>query len=202
MLHALDSLNAPQLRAVKQGANARMERYEATLHRLEEERARTTRSLGNGHGLWLAKHRRLLAEHGLTRLKRSQRPTQVHGMRKREVDDVNFGVGEERLMGGGPIRAVGVDARRGERRKLLRRAARHGRKLGALNGLEAGREALGNSARTENAPAYRTCFRRRHLCCHHALPYSPRPKSRRHTRPLAHGTPCRNPHNDKGACSC
>ena len=179
-----------------------MERYEATLHCLEEERVRAARSLDNGRSLRLAKHRRLLAEHGLTRLKRSQRPTQVHGMRKRKVDGVNFGVGEERLMGGGPIRAVGVDARRGERRKLLRRAARHGRKLGALNGLEAGREALGNSARTENAPAYRTCFRRRHLCCHHALPYSPRPKSRRHTRPLAHGTPCRNPHNDKGACSC
>ena len=162
-LRAIDSANPPQLTGAKKGLHTGVERNEPALHRLDEKNAGFTCNGRDLAGLIGREHRRLLAEHGLSGAQGAGGPTRVHRVRKRQVDGVDLGVGEQLLVRRRAIGAVGVDARRRERGEPPSRPPGHRDELSARDPRKARSEPLCDSARAEDSPANRPLSRHGNL---------------------------------------
>ena len=73
-------------------------RHKARPHRLHDEHALTVRRLGDLPRLYRAERERLFYQHVFSRLDRQQCITGVHGVGRRNVDDVDAGIGYQRLV--------------------------------------------------------------------------------------------------------
>ena len=140
-----------------------MERHEPALHRLDEEHAGFTCNGRDLAGLVGREHRRLLAEHGFSGAQGADGPARVHRVRKRQVDGIDLGVGEQPLVRRRAIGAVGVDARRRERGEPPGRPPGHRDEPRAPDPRKARGEPLCDSARAEDSPANRPLNRHGNL---------------------------------------
>ena len=105
--------------------------------------------MDHGVGLEGGQRKRLFAQHVFARFRCPDRPLSMAGMRYRNVDGVDVGIGEQRIV------AI-VDARAGETsgEACLGGVARaDGNQLASARSGRATGKGLGDAARAEDAPA-------------------------------------------------
>jgi hypothetical protein len=125
-------------------------RMDAVHECFHQEAAGRRRGILHGHDLGVVETLGLFAEHGLAGLQGAQGPLGMLRMRCRDVDRVDAGVGEQRL--------VAAEARRagepvGELGRLRAIPARDGGEAIAFGAPERGGEGPGDAARGQDAPA-------------------------------------------------
>ena len=95
----LDVAQAAELARVDDLPHPRRQRMVSPVKRFAEQLAGALGRLGHARGLRGVGGQRLLAEHVLACLERTDRPCAVQAVRQRIVDGVDLGIGEQRLVG-------------------------------------------------------------------------------------------------------
>lgn len=99
----LDQYNPTEAASLHNLANGRHVRQESSPLGLHHEHSAATR-FGDESAALISVHReRLFHQHGLIVLERQHRVVEVHGVRRGDVDDVDVGISDQRL-----VRAVSV----------------------------------------------------------------------------------------------
>ncbi len=118
--------------------------------RFGDDDAVTRRGRGDAIDVVDGQRDRLFAEHVFARFRRLDRPFRVQMIRQRNVDDVDVGIGEHRLVRRDRARDAPLLR---VRLRLLGGAAGDGRQLVAGGRAQRGNDASGDAGRAEQAPA-------------------------------------------------